>query len=223
MTSPAQLAANRANAQRSTGPVTEAGKQTVGHNALRHGLTGNVHAALPGEEDAMEIHCEGFRKSYAPVGKAEQELVRNLAENYWRLKRAHAMENALFAQVEREQTGAPAAEAQANAFIDPLKGLQRIALYANRIQRSIEKAATELKAIQAIRKAARAQAEEEAVLLSKHSAYAGQTYDPAPDFPSSDDTGFVYSASEIARLIDRSRRLEEARALFAPACEAAFM
>src|SRR5271165_3411967 len=121
MTSPAQLTSNRANAQLSTGPVTEAGKQAVGQNAVRHGLTGKVHAALPGEENALEIHCEGFRKSYAPVGKAEQELVRNLAENYWRLKRAHAMENALFIQIEREQSGAPAAEAQAQAFVDPVK------------------------------------------------------------------------------------------------------
>src|SRR5271165_6618333 len=203
MTSPAQLTSNRANAQLSTGPVTEAGKQTVGQNALRHGLTGAVHAALPGEEDALEIHCEGFRKSYAPVGKAEQELVRNLAENYWRLKRAHAMENALFVQI-------ASAEEQAQAFIDPLKGLQRIALYANRIQRSIEKAAAELKAMQATRKAARAQAEEEAILLSKHAAYSGQTYDPAQDFPSADETGFVYSPIEIAHLIDRANRLEEA-------------
>ncbi|MFO0887832.1 MAG: hypothetical protein U0790_01670 [Isosphaeraceae bacterium] len=38
MTSPARIEANRRNAQRSTGPRTEAGKDKVRLNALKHGL-----------------------------------------------------------------------------------------------------------------------------------------------------------------------------------------
>jgi hypothetical protein len=34
-----QIAANRRNAQRSTGPRTAAGKSTSSRNALRHGLS----------------------------------------------------------------------------------------------------------------------------------------------------------------------------------------
>jgi hypothetical protein len=217
MTSPAQLDANRANAQLSTGPTTAAGQQTVSKNSLKHGLAGSIHAALPGEEEALERHCDGYRQAYAPVGNPEEQLVRNIAENYWRLKRAHAMENALFAQAQLETEGElPPASAHAQAWVDPLKGLQRVALYSARIQRAIEKNTAELKYLQAERKAAHARALEDAILLTQLAASKGQTYDPAPDFTSPEsDGGFVYSAAEIARILSRARRLEEARARFA--------
>jgi hypothetical protein len=209
---PRQLEANRANAQLSTGPVTPAGKQIVGQNALRHGLTGHVHAALPGEEEPFAQHTRALLEALAPVGRVEEELAQDIAADRWRLKRARAMENALFAQVERERFGEllPAA-AHAEAWVDASKGLQRIALYANRIQRAIAKNTATLEAKQAERKAAHAQALEEAIALTEFAQSKGQTYDPAPDFPPGvHPSGFVYSAPEIARLISRARRLEEA-------------
>ncbi len=216
MTTPAQITANQANAQLSTGPTTAAGKQTVSQNSLKHGLSGTVHAALPGEKEAFEQHCEGFRQAFGPVGVPEQELVRNIAENYWRLKRAHAMEGALFTRIMLEQAGeVEPATAHAEAWNDPVKGLQRIALYAGRIQRAIEKNTTELKAMQAERKAAYAKAQEEAILLTQLAEASGNTFDPAHYFASPETCGgFVYSSPEIARVISRARRLEEARARF---------
>ncbi len=214
-----QIAANCANAELSTGPITEAGKEAVSRNALKHGLSGATHAALPGEESALEKHCEGYREAYAPVGAPEHDLVRNIAENHWRLKRAHAMESALFFQLELAgDLDAPAAHAE--GFIDPVKGLQRIALYAARIQRAIEKNAAELKAMQDARKAAPRPPppREEAILLTQLAQMQGKTIEPERDFPADESLGgFVYSASEIARLIDRARRLEEASARFRPA------
>ena len=98
----------------------------------------------------------------------------------------------------------------------PPKDLQRIALYAGRIQRAIEKNTAELKSLQAARKAAYAQAQEEAILLTQLAAAKGQTVDAARDFPSPDlNGGFAYSAAEIARILDRACRLEKARARFA--------
>jgi hypothetical protein len=47
MTSSAQIAANRRNALRSTGPRTSAGKERVARNAVRHGLASRIVAGTP--------------------------------------------------------------------------------------------------------------------------------------------------------------------------------
>jgi hypothetical protein len=218
MTSPAQLTANRANAQLSTGPVTEAGKLATSQNSVVHGLTSRVHAALPGEEGAFEQHCREYCQALAPAGPIEEHLAHDIAADRWRLKRARHMENALFAQMEMAEDADPdPSTAQAQAWVDPSKGLQRLALYTNRIQRAIEKNTARLDALQIVRKAAHAAAQEEAIHLTQLAESKGQTYNPAADFPTaSAPGGFVYSAPEIARLIDRARRLAEARLRFAP-------
>ena len=51
MATPAQLAANRANAQRSTGPRSVEGKSVSRFNALKHGVDA-ASIALPGEDSA---------------------------------------------------------------------------------------------------------------------------------------------------------------------------
>jgi hypothetical protein len=215
---PRDFETNRPNPHPSTGPITPAGKQIVSGNALKHGLAAKTHACLPGENEAFEKHCQGYLEAMLPVGKPEQDLVRNIAENYWRLKRAHAMENALFEQVVLEDSGGlDPASAQAQAWVDATKGLQRIALYAGRIQRAIDKSTAELKAIQQERKTAYAQAHQEAVLLTQLAAAKGETFDPASHFPVGAYFGhFVYSAPAIAAAISRAARLEEAKMRFMP-------
>ena len=145
----------------------------------------------------------------------EETLAHDIAADRWRLRRARAMENALFAKLERESGAATPAAAQADAWVDASTGLQRLALYANRIQRAIERNTARLEALQSERKAAFAAAQEEAVLLTQLAESKGETYDPAPDFPPSEPCGgFVYSAAEIHRLIARSNRLDVAKTRF---------
>ena len=65
MTSNKQLAANRLNAQKSTGPRTDKGKAVTKYNALRHGLLAQ-DVVLPGEnesafDDLYEISDKNFR------------------------------------------------------------------------------------------------------------------------------------------------------------------
>jgi hypothetical protein len=91
MSTPAQIAANQANSKLSTGATSDAGKQTVSKNSLKHGLCSAVHLILPGEEGPFAEHLAGYNQAYAPVGIPEQDLVRSLASNNWRLQRCHAL------------------------------------------------------------------------------------------------------------------------------------
>jgi hypothetical protein len=215
MSTPAQIAANQANAKLSTGPTSSAGKQIAAANSVKHHLTGKGNPALPGEEEAVAQHVEGYIEAYAPVGVPEHDLVVNIAENHWRLQRAHSLENALFTKIMMEQSENPVS-ALAEAWLDATKGLKSVATYAARIQRAIEKSTAELKSLQAERKAAYAKAQEEAILLTQLAHAKGQTIDAVKDFPSPELCGgFVFSLPEIARLVARAARLEEAKARFA--------
>jgi hypothetical protein len=202
-----------------TGPTSAAGKETVSKNALVHGLSGRTHACLPGEEGPYEQFCREMTQALAPVGVLKQSVAEAIADDRWRRKRAVAMENALFSRIAREQADSsdPAA-ALADTWLDASKGLRTVALYANRLQRAIEKNTAYLESLQAERKAAHAQALEEAILLTQLAEANGETYNPELDFPSTEAVGqFVYSAPEIKRLIARASRLSDAKILFAAA------
>ncbi len=94
---PHRLAANRANAQLSTGPTTSEGKAISSLNAVRTGLTGRT-VLLPSEDaDAYETHLVRYRDEFQPVGIRETQLVQNLADTQWRLDRIPSLENGIFA------------------------------------------------------------------------------------------------------------------------------
>src|SRR6516164_6920810 len=96
MTSFRQMEANRRNARRSTGPITEEGKQRSRCNAVRHGLTAEtVISALEDAEDYKAFQAT-IIADYDAQSAVERELVLRLASLLWRLRRATAMETGLF-------------------------------------------------------------------------------------------------------------------------------
>ena len=96
MTSFKQIEANRRNARKSTGPVTEAGKQRSRCNAVRHGLTAEtVIGALEDAEDYKAFEAT-IIADYDAQSAVERELVLRLASLLWRLRRATTMETGLF-------------------------------------------------------------------------------------------------------------------------------
>jgi hypothetical protein len=87
LSSERRLAANRANAQLSTGPTTPAGKAKSSLNAVKTGLTGRT-VLLPSEDaEAYAAHLARYQEEFQPVGVRETQLVQNLADTQWRLDR----------------------------------------------------------------------------------------------------------------------------------------
>jgi hypothetical protein len=89
-----RLEANRANAKRSTGPKTEAGKSRSKLNALKHGLS--AEKIVIGEEDPSEFEAlrASLQRDWQPDTLAS-ELVEQLAGIFWRLRRVPAIEAAV--------------------------------------------------------------------------------------------------------------------------------
>ena len=96
MTSFRQIEANRRNARKSTGPITEEGKQRSRCNAVRHGLTAEtVIGALEDAEDYKAFEA-AIIADYDAQSAVERELVLRLASLLWRLHRATTIETGLF-------------------------------------------------------------------------------------------------------------------------------
>jgi len=226
MTSTAQFASNYANAQKYTGPRTEAGKHRTRLNAYRHGLTGQIHLLTVDEHKAFEQHCTGIHESLEPVGALEIELAQSIAEDHWRLKRARAIETGIFALGQQGALGSLATNAredpaqlpideaisQARTWLAKSENFQLLALYEQRIRRAIEKNMAEFRTLRAERQAARKQALEEAQLLAQLAHSKGEKYNPAADFPPElIQIGSDFSTAGLTRLINRNQRLTEAR------------
>ena len=100
-----QSAANRANAQQSTGPRTPAGKARSRYNAMTHGLLAEA-ALLPDEDEATFRELErAFLDDLRPVGAQEQALAEEIVNLTWRLRRDSHVEAGIF-------TGEQAAESE---------------------------------------------------------------------------------------------------------------
>jgi hypothetical protein len=92
MITEAQLAANRANAQRSTGPKTIEGKTNASRNSFKHGLYSKQLVVGAEEAAALDQLKSNLRAEHQPINETEGILVNELAEQFWRLRRARAYE-----------------------------------------------------------------------------------------------------------------------------------
>ena len=96
MTSFRQIEANRRNACKSTGPVTEEGKQRSRCNAVRRGLTAETVIGALEDVDDYKAFEAAIIADYDAQSAVERELVLRLASLLWRLRRATTMETGLF-------------------------------------------------------------------------------------------------------------------------------
>ena len=82
-----RLAANRANAQHSTGPITIAGKAISSRNATRHGLLSDKLFLDDENPDDFDTLLDDLVRSLAPTGALEMSLVERIAVTLWRQRR----------------------------------------------------------------------------------------------------------------------------------------
>jgi hypothetical protein len=94
--SSAQIAANQANAQHSTGPKTEEGKAISCRNNFRHGFSG-AFTVLPWEDqNEFDLLLGGLRDEHKPSGLTEMILVDKMAQALWLSKRALMLQHVTF-------------------------------------------------------------------------------------------------------------------------------
>ena len=96
MISDAQLAANRANAQLSTGPKTAEGKEAVALNNFRHGLAGAFHFLAWEKPAEFDNLLSGLRAEHNPQTTTEQILVERMAQHEWLRRRAQTLQHICF-------------------------------------------------------------------------------------------------------------------------------
>ncbi len=96
------IAANRQNAQHSTGPRTPKGKARSGTNALRHGLCAALSESTRQSMLALGEDPEQFERLYADLLRVYEpgdalgvRLVEDLAHLYWRRQRLDRARDAL--------------------------------------------------------------------------------------------------------------------------------
>jgi hypothetical protein len=204
MATPQQITANKQNAQSSTGPKTDVGKQRSSLNSVTHGLTGLTLLLTAEEAEPYRLFTEGFLQDLAPKGIHEQALVHSIIGNRWRMNQIAATESAIYGMGHREHAERFANETPALAtamiralvFEEKRQLLDRLHRYESRMSRQVNKDMAELTQLQTARKAQEAQQQKEAIALLTHFTTAGKSWNPA-------DFGFVWSIEEIQVLEER--------------------
>jgi hypothetical protein len=105
MATPAQITANRANAQKSTGPRSVEGKSASRFNALKHGIDA-ASIVVPGEDpaeyDALVAH---YQQEYQPRSASESFHVDTMIRADWHKRRLENVEADLYHTILSESPG----------------------------------------------------------------------------------------------------------------------
>jgi hypothetical protein len=152
MTSPAQFAANRLNAQKSTGPKTAAGKARMARSALWHGLTAASLVVLDEDEADFDDFHNSLTRDLEPRGTFECSLVERIAVLLWRLRRVAKAEAALINKSARHKSGfaVPPDQAEAldadpgTAFDQALQKMGALSRHEATIERALNRAISQL-------------------------------------------------------------------------------
>jgi len=127
-----QLAANRRNAQKSTGPQTPEGRAIASHNSTTHGLTSKA-IVIEGENlsELKNFRLKMFDE-LNPVGPMETMLSERIITLAWRLFRADRCQSAAINTL-TDRAKSDKSNLLAN-LLNPIKARQSLSLSSNRDQ-----------------------------------------------------------------------------------------
>ncbi len=125
--SEARLKANRANAKRSAGPATDAGKRQSSRNSFKHGLTGQIHIATIQEMAVYQAFCQEFFDEWKPAGPTEKGMVQTLADTQWQIFHA----TTLIKNIHPDDDG--------ELSVEQSQKLDRYSRHASRFKRDFER------------------------------------------------------------------------------------
>jgi len=179
-----QLAANRRNAENSTGPNTEKGKAKSRLNSTRDGITGQVTTLSDEDRPIFESLKAKLIADLAPKTVMELNLASGIAWDTWRLNRLRSVELNLLAlgtedpatAVECDTPEIHTSMTAALTVSEKSDKLGRMSLYEQRLRRGIHKDLATLRDLQAERKRACEKERAEEVLIARYNDLKGLPY-----------------------------------------------
>jgi len=200
MSTQAQIDANRANSQQSTGPQTDAGKAISSLNAVKHGLTGaTIFFTNPADASRYATHAADYQCLYQPL---------------WRLATAPVLEFAVIARgtaaiIDTNPAFWNQRENQTDLLLEVrrqnVKELRNLQLQEHRLARRCERETAQLQRLQTGRKSGEEYKLAEAaktVLLAKHR-------DPATKGVPIPGIGFDFSIERFDTYLARLKPAQE--------------
>jgi hypothetical protein len=233
MASEKQIAANRINAENSTGPKTPEGKAKTRLNAKRDGITGQVLTLSDEDRPIFERLKAELIADLAPKTVMELKLANSIAWDTWRLDHLRAVEMNMYALGTQDaetttDTDDPQIDTALSAALTFEKQSAKFALlsiYEQRLNRTIHKNLDKLEERQAERKSNTRHDRDEEVTIARANDFSGLTY-KAPAWPSRNgsvfSTGEILAAANRESVVYNSKSIVECRIhhiQFAGACD----
>jgi len=151
MISDAKLAANRRNAQKSTGPRTLSGKAIASMNAVKHGLCSRKPLVIGESEAEFGQFSSDWLRRLRPLGVHERFLAEQVIMAVWQLRRVPRLRAGLLILEIRNDSSRSEAIHPFAMRPDAYVNMSRIDRNETVLQRNFDRAFKELERVQAER------------------------------------------------------------------------
>jgi hypothetical protein len=144
-----QVAANRLNARKSTGPTSPEGKARSAMNALKSGIDAQSHIIRGESEAALQALSAEYCDRFRPNTPEQRMLVDTLIDSEWLLRRFRVCEAQLWERGAQIATTPLAAIVLAQAFTSQADEFTRLQRRVDSAHRNYRHALQELRRLQA--------------------------------------------------------------------------